>query len=79
MISSSSVEVDTMRVHFAGVRYHVMGQVNQGQSIFEDDRNREHYLEFLKEGEKRFGYRLYACMLGPTVAGEFMIAREKNG
>ncbi|MGH7824453.1 MAG: transposase [Candidatus Binatia bacterium] len=51
------------RVHFAGALYHVMCRGNQGQSIFKDDRDRERYLDFLKESQKRFGYRLYAYVL----------------
>jgi len=37
------------RVHFAGALYHVMVRGNQGQAIFNDDRDRERYLDFLKE------------------------------
>jgi REP element-mobilizing transposase RayT len=51
------------RVHFAGALYHVMSRGNQGQSIFRDDRDRKRYLEFLKESQERFGYRLYAYVL----------------
>ena len=51
------------RVHFAGALYHVMCRGNQGQSIFKGDPDRERYLEFLIEGQKRFGYRLYAYVL----------------
>jgi REP element-mobilizing transposase RayT len=51
------------RVHFAGALYHVMCRGNQGQAIFKDDRDRERYLDFLKESQKRFGYRLYAYVL----------------
>lgn len=51
------------RVHFAGALYHVMCRGNQGQSIFKDDRDRERYLDFLKESQKRFGYQLYAYVL----------------
>jgi len=51
------------RVHFDGALYHVMRRGNQGQSIFRDDRDRKRYLEFLKESQERFGYRLYAYVL----------------
>jgi REP element-mobilizing transposase RayT len=51
------------RVHFTGALYHVMCRGNQGQSIFKEDQDRERYLGFLKEGQKRFGYRLYAYVL----------------
>ena len=51
------------RVHFAGALYHVMSRGNQGQAIFNDDQDRERYLDFLKESQKRFGYRLYAYVL----------------
>jgi len=51
------------RVHFTGALYHVMSRGNQGQAIFKDDQDRERYLGFLKEGQKRFGYRLYAYVL----------------
>ena len=67
------------RVHFAEALYYVMGRGNQGQSIFKDDRDRERGLEFLNEGEERFGYWLYACLLRAMRQAEFLIAREKNG
>jgi len=67
------------RGHFPGALYHVMGRGNQGQSIFKDDRDRERYLEFPKEGEKRFSYRLYAYVPGTTILENFLIAREKTG
>jgi REP element-mobilizing transposase RayT len=51
------------RVHFTGALYHVMSHGNQGQAIFKEDQDRERYLGFLKEGQKRFGYRLYAYVL----------------
>jgi REP element-mobilizing transposase RayT len=51
------------RVHFTGALYHVMSRGNQGQKIFQDDKDHERYLEFLKEGQKRFGFRLYAYVL----------------
>ena len=51
------------RVHFTGALYHVMSRGNQGQSIFKDDRDRERYLDFLQESQKRFAYRLYAYVL----------------
>ena len=51
------------RVHFVGALYHVMCRGNQGQSIFKDDRDRERYLDLLKESQRRFGYRLYAYVL----------------
>ena len=40
-----------------------MSRGNQGQSIFKDDEDRERYLTFFKESQKRFGYRLYAYVL----------------
>ena len=51
------------RVHFTGALYHVMSRGNQGQKIFKDDRDCERYLDFLREGQKRFGHRLYAYVL----------------
>jgi putative transposase len=51
------------RVHFTGAFYHVMTRGNQGQKIFKDDKDRKRYLEFLKEGQKRFGFRLYSYVL----------------
>ena len=41
------------RVHFVGALYHVMCRGNQGQSIFKDDRDRERYLDILKESQRR--------------------------
>ncbi len=51
------------RVHFTGALYHVMSRGNQGQSIFNDDGDRERYLNLLTESQKRFGYQLYAYVL----------------
>jgi REP element-mobilizing transposase RayT len=51
------------RVHFAGAFYHVMSRGNQGRSIFKDDRDRERYLDFVKESQTRFRYRLFAYVL----------------
>ena len=51
------------RVHFTGALYHVMSRGNQGQAIFKSDQDRQRYLDFLKDGQKRFGYRLYAYVL----------------
>lgn len=51
------------RVHFPGALYHVLCRGNQGQDIFEDDRDRQRYLDLLQESQKRFGYRLYAYVL----------------
>ncbi len=51
------------RVHFTGALYHVMSRGNQGQSIFNDDGDRERYLNLLTESQKRFGYHLHAYVL----------------
>ena len=51
------------RVHFPGALYHVMCRGNQGQRIFNDDRDRQRYVELLKESQQRFGCRLYAYVL----------------
>lgn len=51
------------RVHFTGALYHVMCRGNQGQRIFKDDRDRQQYVDLLKESRQRFGYRLYAYVL----------------
>ncbi|MEE8160274.1 MAG: hypothetical protein V3T61_01410 [Acidobacteriota bacterium] len=40
-----------------------MSRGNQGQSIFNDDGDRERYLNFLTESQNRFGYQLYAYVL----------------
>ena len=40
-----------------------MSRGNQGQSIFNDDGDRERYLNLLTESQKRFGYQLYAYVL----------------
>ena len=51
------------RVHFPEALHHVMCRGNQEQSIFKDDRDRGRYLDFLQEGRKRFGHRLYTYVL----------------
>jgi len=42
------------RVHFGSAPCHAMSHGNHGQSIFKDDGDRESYLGFLKESQKRF-------------------------
>ena len=51
------------RIHFPGALYHVMCRGNQGPSIFKDDRDRQRYLDFLKESQRRFDFRVYAYVL----------------
>lgn len=50
-------------MHFEGALYHVMCRGNQKQLIFSDDRDRQRYVDLLKESQQRFRYRLYAYVL----------------
>ncbi|MCH7915180.1 MAG: transposase [Deltaproteobacteria bacterium] len=51
------------RVHFEGALYHVICRGNQKQLIFSDDRDRQRYVDLLKESQQRFRYLLYAYVL----------------
>ncbi len=43
-----------LRVEFPGALYHVTSRGNRRKRIFDDDRDREHFLELLGEVSRRY-------------------------
>ena len=52
-----------LRVEYAGAAYHVMARGNQGDAIFQDDRDRRRFLETLAEACEKTGWRIHAYVL----------------
>ncbi len=53
----------TFRTQFDGAIYHLIVRGNNRQSLFRENKDREHYLELLHRYRDLFGYRLYAYIL----------------
>ena len=51
------------RIEYEGAFYHVISRGNRKESIFLGDRDRERFLEKLKEYKKRYGFILYSYAL----------------
>jgi len=51
------------RVEFDGAFYHVIVRGNQRQRTFQDDQDRQIYLQRLEHYRQRYGFRLYAYVL----------------
>ena len=52
-----------LRIEYSGAVYHITSRGNQRSKIFEDDRDREAYLEILSEVIKRYSWLCYAYCL----------------
>lgn len=52
-----------MRIQYPGAVYHVMARGNHGQEIFQDDRDRQCFLETLGEACEKTGWRIHAYVL----------------
>jgi len=52
-----------LRIQYPGAVYHVMARGNQGQRIFQDDRDRQCFLETLGEACEKTGWRIHAYVL----------------
>ena len=52
-----------LRVEFPGAVYHVMARGNERRSIFQDDKDRQRFLDTLAEAVTQFGLRLHAYCL----------------
>jgi len=52
-----------LRIQYPGAVYHVMARGNHGQGIFQDDRDRQCFLETLGEACEKTGWRIHACVL----------------
>ena len=51
------------RVEFDGAFYHVIVRGDQRQRTFQDDQDRQSYLQRLEHYRERYGFRLYAYVL----------------
>lgn len=52
-----------LRIEYPGAAYHVMARGNQGQTIFQDDQDRQRFLETLQESCEKTGWRIHAYVL----------------
>ena len=52
-----------VRIEFAGAAYHVMCRGDRGEAIFEDDTDRECFVETLAQASKRAGWLIHAYVL----------------
>ena len=52
-----------LRLEYPGAMYHVMARGNQGRVIFEDDKDRQCFLETLGEACDKTGWRIHAYVL----------------
>ena len=52
-----------LRIQYPGAVYHVMARGNHGQGIFQDDRDRQCFLETLGEACEKTGWRIHAYVL----------------
>ena len=53
----------SVRIQYAGARYHLTGRGNERRQIFRDDRDRLHFLELLEEVVERYRLRVCAYVL----------------
>lgn len=52
-----------LRIEFPGAVYHVTARGNEKRDIYRDDRDRESFLDFLKECVRRFDWIIHAYVL----------------
>jgi REP element-mobilizing transposase RayT len=52
-----------IRIQYPGAVYHVMARGSHGQEIFQDDQDRQRFLETLGEACEKTGFRIHACVL----------------
>ena len=52
-----------LRLEYRGAMYHIMARGNQGRAIFEDDKDRQRFVETLGEACGKTGWRLHAYVL----------------
>jgi len=60
---NGTVMARPLRIEFAGATYHIMACGNQGRAIFDDDRDRQRFLETLGEACDKTGWRIHAYVL----------------
>ncbi len=51
------------RIEYKGAIYHILSRGNQKQAIFKDDKDREAFIDVIKEAVKRFSIEVYAYVL----------------
>ena len=59
----TAVMARPLRIEFPGATYHVMARGNQGRAIFQDDGDRQRFLETLGEACDKTGWRIHAFVL----------------
>ena len=52
-----------LRVEYPGALYHVMSRGDHGDPLFEDDRDRERFVETLGEAALKTGWQVHAYCL----------------
>jgi len=52
-----------IRIEDPGAVYHVMARGSHGQELFQNDRDRQRFLETLGEACAKTGFRIHACVL----------------
>ena len=52
-----------LRIQYPGAVYHVMARGNHGQQIFQDDRDRQCFVETLGEACEKTGWKIHAYVL----------------
>src|ERR1017187_7501223 len=52
-----------IRIQYPGATYHVMARGTHGQEIFQDDQDRQRFLETLGEACEKTGFRIHAYVL----------------
>ena len=52
-----------LRIEYPGARYHFMARGNQGRAIFEEDQDRQRFVETLGEASGKAGWSIHACVL----------------
>ena len=52
-----------VRIEYAGATYHVMARGNHAQAIYDDDQDRQLWLETLGEACEKTGWRVHADVM----------------
>ena len=52
-----------LRIEYAGAVYHVMNRGDRREAVFEDDRDRQRFLETVSEGCQKTGWQIHAYCL----------------
>ena len=52
-----------LRIEYAGAVYHVMNRGDRREAVFEDDRDRQRFLETVSEACQKTGWQIHAYCL----------------